>query len=241
MIANGRVVYPLRPAWRLWAIFCLSLGLGLLGLGGWWLLGILDVPVARAFLVNPGTGKSSIIWLMVGYAGLIMGWGPCLHGLRLWKVYLVVSTKGLEYYGLKGRVQGLWHEIDRYGAVAWGGPYAAEGVLLRHRAEVGIPVELFAANWPTSPVGAVILQRAFMLTPRPAAAPLRAPVVSLPPRRRTHRIPKAPAPLTPPSVARPAITRRLRPLKLSGDAVPGEWQGAGTGQLEEHDGDTVRF
>ncbi len=232
MLTNGKVVYHLRWRWRIWAIVCLSLGLGSLGLGSFWLLGVLDVPAARAILFDPGTGKPSI-WLAVGYVALLMGWWPCRYGLRLLKVYLVVSTKGLDYHGMSGRVQAPWHEIDCYGPVEWNGPYAAEGVLLHHRPDVGIPLDLFAANWPVSTLGVIILHRAFCLTPRPASAP---------PRRRNHRAPRpqAPAP-APVPLTRPAITRRLRPLRPSGIAVPGEWQGLVTGRLEEHDGDTVRF
>lgn len=244
MLTNGTVVYSARPGLRLWAGFCLTLGLASLVLCGVELLALyLNLPAATAILTEPVPGKLPA-WGLVFMAAFIAGLGFSWYGLRRLKLALVVSMKGLEYHGPDQDIHVLWRDVERYGPVEWGGFVPAEGLQLRHRTNrEGIPLELFAANWPLSPLGATIHHYLPRLTSPPTAPPApapRVPVVSLPPRRRYHRIPKAPA--SPPSpVARPAITRRLRPLRPSDVAVPGEWQGLVTGRLEEHDGDTVRF
>ena len=153
-----------------------------------------------------------------------------------------MSAKGLEYRGLNRQVHIRWQEVARTGPVGWGGPWTADGLIVHHPLIVGIPLDLFVANWPLSPLGVTIHHYAPQLTSAsaPPSAPPPAPAPTpAPPHRRRHR--RGPLPVAPLPVARPAITRHLRPLRLAGDGIPGEWPGTVSGGFDEPDGDTVRF
>lgn len=225
MSANGVQVYRIWLGLRLWAGFCLTLGLGSLSVNGVeFLVRYSGAPNATHYSL-----KENSDWSALGGSGLIVGGLLTWYGLRRLRMSLVVSAKGLEYHGLGTDICVGWRKVESLGPVNWGGWGAVEGLRLRGRADgKGIPLELFAPDWPDSPLSATIAYYLPHLNDPPAPPP----VPAVPLRRRNHRAPAAPAPRPAMPRARSAITRRLRPLRSSQ---------IGTGPPHEQEEDTVRF
>jgi hypothetical protein len=209
MNADEPTTYVVRPAWQAWGLLCL--GIGVVGI----FVGWLAVPALLLRVTGYSVQDLGDLVLLLMLGPPLLSLVLLRHGLHILGIYLEVTSKGLVYHSDGRYIRATWHSLACYGPVNWGGLWPAEGVRLRrHGGTEGIPLDIFAANWPLSPLGQSIQHYQPHLTAQPVQ----------------------PAP-----VRRPAITRRLRPLRAQ--PLRGFCSGSKPApvRLRDRDTDTVRF